>query len=306
VATSAKIVALAVQATREQRRRADRILDRTALLPAKRAYDAHSAAAVLALGRQAKGMTRQTAGPAGIAGVARHAALYVARGLGLIAKDFAASARDSFTESLRGLASFMGVVRRGEPSPLDDVGRVRSIAALRTAELQRLRERSLTALGKDVGQNVQGALLALPAESTYGDAIGLVGEALDDEWWRVERLVRTEASYAFNVAQADGIVEVAGAVPGLMQRWTEMVDDLSGRPLDRRVAQDSIEMHGQITPPGGMFKMPEDAHVSIGLLRGAWYHPPNRPHDRAVLTPWQRGWGVPGWVLQGGRRIELA
>jgi hypothetical protein len=88
----------------------------------------------------------------------------------------------------------------------------------------------------------------------------------------------------------------------LMQRWTELVDDATGRPLDNRVAADSLAMHGQVAPPGGSFLMP----AAGGALAGqSWTHPPNRPNDRAVLTPWMPTWGVPAWQFRNGRRVNL-
>jgi hypothetical protein len=89
----------------------------------------------------------------------------------------------------------------------------------------------------------------------------------------------------------------------LMMRWTEHVDDEDGEPLDNRVGEDSIYMHGQLARPGGIFRMPPDADVHESLLEGAWFHPPNRANDRGVLAPWRSHWGIPGWELLGGRKV---
>ncbi len=91
----------------------------------------------------------------------------------------------------------------------------------------------------------------------------------------------------------------------MRQRWTELINDLTGQPLDNRVAKDSIAMHGQVAYPGHYFTMPagDVPHLMVGKQ---WLYPPNRPNDRAVLTPWMRGWGVPAWEYHGGVRLPLA
>jgi hypothetical protein len=122
-------------------------------------------------------------------------------------------------------------------------------------------------------------------------------------------------AYAFNSTHADGIEESAKEIPELMQRWEENCND-SGAPLDDRVGVDSIAMHGQVAPAGGVFTMPATApFATIGdypttavhksLVGLSWQFPPNRPNDRACLMPWMADWGVPGWRYAGGRRVPL-
>ena len=93
--------------------------------------------------------------------------------------------------------------------------------------------------------------------------------------WRVDRIERTERSRAYNstAAKAAG----AGKV-----RWTELVDDVTFRPLDKRVGVDSIWLHGQVRT----FGEPFDDKV----IGGAPLMPPNRPHDRGVLVPVKDEW----------------
>jgi hypothetical protein len=123
----------------------------------------------------------------------------------------------------------------------------------------------------------------------------------------------TEMAYAYNATHRDGILECAEEVPEMMQQWLEFCDE-SGEPLDDRVGVDSIAMHGQVAPAGGMFYMPRTApfpnakgetevyHKLVGM---SWEFPPNRPNDRSVLSPWMKDWGVPGWRYSKGRRIQL-
>ncbi len=96
----------------------------------------------------------------------------------------------------------------------------------------------------------------------------------------------------------------------MMMRWTEKVDDATGRPLDKRVAGDSLVLHGQLAAPVGLalFIMPGwgTDKTSSAMAGDTWYHPPNRPYDRAILTPWFPGSGVPGWMLKDGDRLDLS
>lgn len=123
----------------------------------------------------------------------------------------------------------------------------------------------------------------------------------------VSNLVYTKnCSYGYNLAQAAALQAIPSE-PGelIWGRWTERIDDASGIPLDKRVAQDSFVLHGQVARPGGTFTMPADPRAPTRMVGQSWAHPPNRPNDRSVYVPWRRAWGVPGWVYQGGRRIEL-
>jgi hypothetical protein len=116
-----------------------------------------------------------------------------------------------------------------------------------------------------------------------------------------ERLVRTETSRSYNQAQSDAITEIARTTPGLWKRWTELVDDWSGSPLDNKVARDSLVLHGQVARVDGHFTMPPDQRAPAVMVGKTWAQPPNRPNDRAVLTPWMREWGIPAWAWQGAK-----
>jgi hypothetical protein len=96
-------------------------------------------------------------------------------------------------------------------------------------------------------------------------------------------------------------------------RWEEHCLP-TGEPLDDRVAVDSLALHGQLADAAGFFTMPATAPVAdkkgqtmvpAALVGLQWEFPPNRPNDRAVLSPWMSGWGVPAWEWVGGRRSWL-
>jgi hypothetical protein len=123
----------------------------------------------------------------------------------------------------------------------------------------------------------------------------------------------TEIAAAYNRSHYDGIVEMSKDMP-MMMRWCEHVDDDTYMPLDLRVGIDSIAMHGQVAPAGGLFVMPPTAPDGTpvsgagkpwSLIGMSWPNPPNRPNDRAVLQPWLPTWGVPGWQWRGGRRVPV-
>jgi hypothetical protein len=166
-------------------------------------------------------------------------------------------------------------------------------------------ERLLAArnLAKDMAQQVVREIIVQHhVQATIGETLEKVDEVLARQWWRVERVLVTETSRAFNHGQNAALELAAKDVPGLHRRWTEKVSDVTGRPLDNRVGADSIALHGQIAIGQKLFSMPENAPTRI---RGSWPYPPNRPNDRAIITPWMREWGLAGWVCQGGQRIPL-
>lgn len=156
---------------------------------------------------------------------------------------------------------------------------------------------------------MEGALsLSLAAGDAPHEAVSRVMEAGDTEFWQAERIVRTEISWASASAMRDAVAEDARADPGLWLRWNEHVSD-AGTPLDDRVGDDSLAMHGQVALPGGQFTLPPTTPVGkmvdSKLVGQTWEHPPNRPNDRAALAPWRPSWGSPGWRWQGGARVPV-
>lgn len=157
---------------------------------------------------------------------------------------------------------------------------------------------------------------ALLVGDDVGGAISRVVDTADIEWWQAERIVRTENMWAYNATQHQAVKESADVVPDMMMRWTEHISDVTGRALDSRVdggrIEDSHAMHGQVAPPGGVFRfpntMPDGSPIPPELSRFAgktWANPPNRPNDRASLAPWRPHWGIPAWQCVGGVRVPL-
>ncbi len=198
--------------------------------------------------------------------------------------------------------------------PVDEASVFAGVINRRAPSLLQQHATSMARYGVNVVAKVEkGLALSLLTGGSSSDAIDHVGELIDGEWWQGERIVRTEMAYAFNATHADGMLESAADLPTLRMRWEEHCDN-AGAPLDGRVAVDSLAMHGQVVAPGGLFVMPPTSKVSdakgetkvpAGLVGLSWEFPPNRPNDRAVLSPWMPDWGIPGWAWSGSKRIPL-
>lgn len=233
-----------------------------------------------------------------------------------LSSELASSTRDSLEESLRGLARFSGRMT-GSAGPLEDETTFRALVSSRRSTIESARRTALADLQRRLDERILTRLTDVAATdgAKIRDMLTAVNEELEANWWQIERVVRTESSFAYNAAQVDGIRELARTNRGMMMRWTELIDDATGQPFDNRVAMDSFAMHGQVAPIGGVFTMPSSlprsspgkgSSGSLAHLVGmSWMHPPNRPNDRAVLTPWMREWGIPGWRYQSGRRVNL-
>jgi hypothetical protein len=205
-------------------------------------------------------------------------------------------------DSLQVLARF--VARREGGSALDERAVFQRVLDQRRIQMQ--------AAAEDVMVGVMGEINAKVAR-ILGDAVraervnrsqlvGMVEQAYESEFWRVERAVRTQASFAFNASVTDGIHVIGREFPDMRIRWVELVSDQTGEPLDNRVANDSLALHGQLKTRDGVFIMPRDRRVDSKLYGKTYDAPPNRPNDRAVLMPWRKAWGIPGWVYRDGTR----
>ena len=218
-------------------------------------------------------------------------------------------------ESLRGLTRQIAKLEleyRGHAPalPIDQAEQFTGIIGRRRTSIMRVHRDSMARYGADNVKLIEDGLAqSLIQGETTGDAIDRIISITHGQFYQAERIARTELSWAFNSVHRDGIISAATVLPGLMSRWSEHVDDLSGQPFDNRVGEDSLAMHGQVAPPGGRFTMPPETPdgkpVSKGLVGMAWDFPPNRPNDRAVLDPWHADWGIPGWQWRDGRRSPV-
>jgi len=248
--------------------------------------------------------------------ISHHAAMLaqVRQGQAVMARrtagELGSISREAQVDSLRGLSTDIKRMEKHYTGttpvlPVDEAARFSGVIDRRRTSLLRMHEGSMARYGgRLVGDMEDQMAVSVTMGETIGDAVDRIQQVAQNEWWQAERIARTETLWAYNATHADGIKEVATRMPQLMMRWTEHVSD-DGAPLDDRVGEDSIVMHGQVAPPGGLFTMPPDPRASQSLWYKSWDHPPNRPNDRAVLVPWNSTWGVMAWRWSGGRRVDL-
>lgn len=193
--------------------------------------------------------------------------------------------------------------------PILEIGRLRGIVEGQASSVLRLHESSMARYGAHTVQAFERQLAGglASGETTY-QMITRIDRAGDVGWNGAERIVRTELSYAYNATARATNEEQASEYDGeIWNQWTEHVE--GGVPLDDRVGDDSLALHGQVAPPGGMFTQPPTSprgeEVSESLVGQTWMHPPNRPNDRSVLVPWRQQWGVPGWLWRDGARLRV-
>lgn len=295
------------------RDRLNRLLDRRGIAPMKRLYDEAAAHMTKRL--------RQTVGrlPGSFTEHQHRLALaQLKQGQAVISHRLAGELGDltleAQKESLRGLTSDLTRLERTFTGaeitlPIEEAARFRGVIDQRRTSLLKMHRESMARYGARAVTDMEEALsLSLITGETPGQAIDRIQEVIDGEWWQAERIVRTETAWAFNATHHDGMVDAAEELDDLMMQWNEHVGP-AGDPLDDRVGVDSLAMHGQVTEVDGEFTMPPKAPdgspVSDSLVGESWEFPPNRPNDRAVLVPWRKDWGVPGWQYQGGRRVPL-
>lgn len=111
--------------------------------------------------------------------------------------------------------------------------------------------------------------------------------------WRAERIVRTEMSYATNFSTQRAMSEFrATAIPKLLKRLVATRDDREG--------DDSKDLDGQTVPVDHPFVWEEKNAAGAVVKTVTYMHPPNRPHDREIMIPWQGAWGNPATVAAAG------
>lgn len=298
----AKLRLRAISAHRDALRR---VLEKQAMEGIRRAHEDGVTAMQRSLIQAFRGRGKFEAGPAEIAQLQRVlrqgvVGEYVSVGRLLVQK-----ARADLLDGVESLSEFM---RAATPTggTLPNTARYVQAVSIREQEVRALRARAAATAGGHAAAAVRARVDALARPETRR-MTALISDALqvaDGEYWRVERLAKTEASYAFNAAQDDGILLASQDENGLMKRWTELVSDTTGQPMDAKVGIDSMVMHGQVQAPGEMFVMPDDPRAPASLVGLRWAFPPNRPHDRSVIVPWHRSWGVPGYTFRGGSPVD--
>ena len=192
--------------------------------------------------------------------------------------------------------------------PIEQASRFAGVVDKRKSSLLKLHAASMAKYGAGVVGKIEQAIAMslLKGEAGYS-AVKRVAETMGQEWWKAERIVRTETAWAYNATHADAVGEASKAFPDLMMRWVEYVTDVTLQKMDTRVGDDSVALHGQLARSGTYFVMPlvhpvPTMKISPSLRNQQWLFPPNRPNDRAVLQPWRPGWGW-AWESIGGVRV---
>ena len=317
VARTPPVRQVALEEVRSSRVRADRVMDRSARAPARSAFNQVVGDLGRALRESERGQLSTGANASVIRRINSVATRHITQITNRLGEELDIATRQSLEESLQGLVRFAGRVNGG--ASLEDA-RMRDLIEQRRASIVAARQTALLNLRNRLSDRVFIRLVdtSLTENAQVRDMLASVTDELEQNWWQIERVIRTESSFAYNSAQVDGVRAMAQQHPGMMLRWTELIDDATGQPFDNRVAADSFAMHGQVAPVGGVFTMPPSLPRTspIKKQRGkrspierlvgqSWSHPPNRPNDRAVLTPWMPDWGIPGWIYRNGRRVNL-
>lgn len=293
-----------VAAFRKHRLVADRVLDKQGRVPVLRAYDAETSRLIRALMREQRKRTPHYMGPGDVAMLLfllrRGLREVMARVASTAAGVGAAIARDSMRETAAILAATTGTA----PAVTDATIR----GAARTIEATTAGPRG-AATGRilaRIDQRVVEAVQTLPPTVPTREVEGAIEGAIDDSVWDVERTATTEAGSVFNEGAEVILESVEDQYPGMYMRWTEHINDITMQPLDNRVGKDSMALHAQIAKPGGVFTMPgDDPRAPARMIGQSWLRPPNRPNDRACLTPWFAAWDIPAWVYDSGSKRWL-
>lgn len=302
------------QVVAEHHARLERIAERRGVARLKRVYE-DSQAEVLAkvkrMVRSGKGATFGAHQKRIVLAQLTHGQAYVTEKM---SGELGAAAKDGQRDVLRSLSRSIGKLETkfsgtAPVLPVEDAARFAGVLDKRNTSLLARHEASLGRYGRTNVVKMEDALAKslLQGESQL-EAMDRINDIVDGEWWRGERIVRTELAWAANATQVDGIEDARKVIPDMMMQWRELVSD-DGEPLDDRVGVDSMALHGQVVVPGDMFvcppRSPEGEEVGDSLAYEEVAYPPNRPNDRATVTPWRRGWGVPGWRWAGGRRVPM-
>lgn len=300
------------QAGQAHGERLNRLLDRGGAARLKKLYDQAEAELQAklskAIGRGAAPLT-----------IAQHRAmlLQVKQGMIDIANRLGAelgkATQDTQRDAMHGLIGDMRGVEKHTSGrdtivPVEEASRFAGVVDRKKTSLLALNKRSMQAWGKHaVGKMEQQLALSLATNETGHEAIDRILKAVDMEWWRAERIARTEQAWAYNATQLDAVKSMQQDFPDMMMRWCELVDDWTLTKLDDRVGNDSVALHGQVAPAAGLFYFPKNPPLPVGdwFAGKSWAHPPNRPNDRAVLQPWRPHWGGFAWQIVNGRKVMV-
>jgi hypothetical protein len=238
---------------------------------------------------------------------------------GQLLDELTAASREAQLESLHALIRDYKLLEKHftghEPVlPIEEAARFAGVIDKSRTSLLRQHKASMKSYGSQMVERFEGEMaVSLATGETLDGAIDRVHGVMKSDFWRAERVARTECAWSANATHVDGIKEIAKEDAGVFQQWVEFCAP-DGKPLDNRVSCDSIAIHGELAPPGGEFTMPAEApypdakgetKVRESLVGQSWKVPPCRPNGRETVEVWKQEWGSPGWLYEGGKRKWL-
>lgn len=281
------------------RRRFDRLTERRSVGSIRSSYDAAQSHASRELRRHTRKLPRGELSTTQMRTIGVVLRREQARGVRGLLGEMLDIEEEAHRDSLRGLDRFVARMEGRSDILADRVQMERRRRRLR--ELRAATRESLKSQALQISSSLQTRLQQATIQGmTKREVLGVLEETADHEFWRIERLTRTRAAMAYNAAQLDGIEALGDEYDDIYGRWVEHVDDRTWEPMDDRVGKDSIALHGQVQRPGDVFVMP-----ASGPGEGSWFHPPNRPNDRAIIMPWRKEWQIPAYAMRGGRKRWL-
>lgn len=296
----------------EHRRRLDRLLDRRSVLSMKRYFDRAQDKLETHLIKMAKDVHKDPLTPLQVQQllqVVRQAQAIIAAKLH---REYLPIMDEAQTEGIEQTAKTVEDQERRAfdfsiTLSISDAAIAAMLKESRVNMLTQQNQKNFANVAQRLTRSMEESLaVSLSNGETPVEAIERIRQTAEDNWWQNERVLHTDLAHTFNLAQADSISEVGKTLPGLMKRWCELVDDLTGLPLDNKVAPDSMVLHGQVAPMSGRFVMPPDPGVHRSFWNQTYFTSPNRPNDRSQTMPWRPGWGsAPGWLWQNGQRVNL-
>lgn len=295
----------------KSRARLDRLMDRRSVLALQKFYTRAQDDLEARLMKMAKGVHKEPLTPLQVQQLLQQVRLALQIIAGRLHQQFMPISEEAQQEGLEQVAQTIEEQERRAfgltvSLPLGDAAVDAALIEKRRRAFELMNAASYRRFGEAVAGAVEGALAGVLAiGGTPADAIEKIRETADENWWQSERIIHTELPHAFNTAHSDSIALVAQQFPGMGKRWCELVDDLTGRPLDNRVGNDSLVLHGQITDVKGRFVMPPDPSVHRSFWNQTYLESPNRPNDRSITMPWRPGWGVPGYLWKNGTRVPI-
>lgn len=289
----------------------DRLLDKRSLPGLKRFYDDAQGELVRKLNRLMRAGRKDTMTALQLRQLLEQVKLAQAEIATQLAAGLRPVAREAQGEGVRQVArTFVDLEKKFTGAtitvPLEQAATFAGLVEDRAPSLIRSIDSSFKRYGATVtGQIEKELALSLATGETPAEAIDRVERVADIEWWRAERIVRTECAAGWNQGHVASTRALAEDFDDVWNRWCELVDDTTGRPLDNRVAPDSLALHGQVARPGKPFTMPPDERVSATLWGKTYLNGPNRPNDRSVTMPWRPHWGTPAWEWRNGRKMPM-